>query len=388
MLKTLVAYTNEVDDVNHAIKMITAQLDIQRNIYKNAIGIITCHYEFIDSGVVKALCEALPFDIVGTTSILQGTNNESGMFLLTLMVLTSDDISFTATLSPPLLPFLKQSIETAYKEAVSQENNTPPSLLFVFAPVSSELSGDNYVDFLSQISDNVPCFGTLAVDDTSNFENCYMIFNGEHYRNCIGLISVFGNISPRFFIAMISPNNILENGALVTKSEGPILKGVNGRPAIEYFENLGLAEAIEERYSLSSLPIILDYNDGSPQVSKVFISITADNDILCAGTIPEGSTMNIGVFNKDDVLYTTGQAVEDTLEHIENASCMLVYSCITRSVSLDADVQTELDLVKNKVEKKLPFMMAYSNGEICPTKINNAKAINRFHNNALIICLL
>jgi hypothetical protein len=203
----------------------------------------------------------------------------------------------------------------------------------------------------------------------------------------MGLLLLYGDIKPKFFIATISANKILGKSALVTKSAGHILMEVNDRPVVEYFEDLGLTKASETAYAMTSLPFMLDYGDGTPQVSKVFIGLTPESYAICAGAMPEGSTLYIGVFDKEDVLLTTEEAVREALAAAADASGLLIYSCISRSMSLGADQLLELDLVKEKLADKLPFMMAYSGGEICPTQISEAKAINRFHNNAFIACL-
>jgi hypothetical protein len=122
-------------------------------------------------------------------------------------------------------------------------------------------------------------------------------------------------------------------------------------------------------------------------VSKVFIILSPEKYAICAGAMPEGATLYIGVFDKEDVLFTTGAALDKALEGAEGASGMLLYSCISRNMSLGVDLLAELDLVREKAAGKLPFMMAYSGGEICPTQVTEAKAINRFHNNAFIGCI-
>jgi hypothetical protein len=92
--------------------------------------------------------------------------------------------------------------------------------------------------------------------------------------------------------------------------------------------------------------------------------------------------------DKDDVLNTTGGAIEKLLNDVSEASALLVYSCISRSMTLGADKFMEMDLLNQKAGSKIPFMMVSSGGEICPTQVSDTKAINRFHNNAFIACLL
>jgi hypothetical protein len=386
MIKTITAHTTEIDDVELAVEELQSQLMSSGPLLKNTVGIIACHYEFALSGVVKTLCERLPFTVLGAITSAQAVATESGALLLTLMVLTSDEVEFVTALTPPLRGQSGEFIANTYKEAISARNEKP-ALILAYAPFMVENSGDEYVSVLTKVSDGAPCFGTLAVDDTADFSNCFAIYNGEHYNDRMAMLLICGNISPKFFIATISSEKILEKSALITKSEGQILMEVNDRPVAEYFEGLGLTKASETAYAMTSLPFMLDYGDGTPWVSKVFIGLSPEKYAICAGMMPEGATLYIGVFDKNDVMLTSENAIEKTLGKTDGASGILIYSCISRSMSLGADQLMELDMIKEKISGKLPFMMAYSGGELCPTQISEEKAINRFHNNAFIACV-
>ncbi|MDR3208066.1 MAG: FIST C-terminal domain-containing protein [Oscillospiraceae bacterium] len=385
MIQTIVAGTSEIDDVARSVEDIRLQLEAAGPLKKHTVGLLACHYEFVLSGVVRALNDALPFDVTGTITAAQAGHGEVGTLRLCLTVLTSDDVEFITALTPSLLENPADAIRKTYA-AVAQKD-TAPSLIFAFAPFMVENSGDDYVDVLSELSGGAPCFGTLAVDDTLDFSNCFLVHNGHHYRDHLALVLVYGEVKPRFFTATISMDKVLDRAALVTKSAGHILMELNDRPVAEYFENLGLTKASETSYAMTSLPFMLDYNDGTPWVSKVFIGLTPEKYAICAGTMPEGASLYIGVFDKRDVLTTTGAAADQIVEAIEGASGLLIYSCISRNMTLGSDQLAELDLFRDKIGDKVPFMMAYSGGELCPTQVTDGHAINRFHNNALIACV-
>ena len=388
MIKTLIAHTSEIDDIGAAVREVTAQLDLENSLCANSLGIFACHYDFVYSGAVKAISQALPFDVVGTVSVAQAVNGKTGDSILTLMVLTSDDAFFVTQLTPSLRFDAAQAIREAYSEASSRKIGAP-SLILSFAPFVAGNSGDEYVDAFTLISEGIPCFGTMATDDSDDLEHSLLLCNGEHYDDRMGVVLLYADHCPRFFTATLSPEKILDKkAALVTKSDGHIVLELNGRPVEEYFENLGLGSVSQTQYAMTSLPFILDYGDGTPSVSKVFLGRTSEKYAVCAGIMPEGSTMSIGVFDKEDVLFTTGQAVDRALADTGGLSCMLIYSCVSRSMSLEGDVMAELELVKDRVGNKIPFMMTYSGGEMCPSRISSSKAINRFHNNTFIVCLL
>jgi hypothetical protein len=384
MIRTLTASTENIDDFEAAVKDIKTQLDLEHNLLKNSVGILACHYEFADSGTLKAICGALPFEICGTISSAQGTEREAGTLNFSLMVLTSDTLSFRTALSAPLVEKPGQVIEACYKAAAKGEK---PALIFTFAPFMVANSGDEYVNALTKASEGAPCFGTLAIDDTADFHKCFMLYRGEPYRDCMSMILVYGDFHPKFYLATISEDKILEQSALITSSQGHLLKEVNGRPVTEFFAALGLTKASETAYAMTSLPFMLDYNDGTPPVSKVFISLDANGHAICAGAMPEGSMLKIGVFDKDDVLLTTRKVMERALKETPNPSGILVYSCISRGMTLGSEVLAEMALVRDKTETKIPLFQASSGGEICPTRINETSAINRFHNNTFILCI-
>ena len=417
MIKAYTAFTSELDDKKQAVGQIMAQLECCGGLLTNTIGIVACHYEFVLSDIYKAICDALPFEIVGTISSAQSVHGGLGSLLLSLYVMTSDDVAFDKVLTPPLTDEPMQVINDSYKSACRSEK---PSLILVYAPFMLQNSGDDYVKVLTDASGGAPCFGTLAIDDTLDFVNCFMLADGEHYRDRMAMILVYGDVKPRFYVANISEDRIIGKSAVVTKSAGPVLMEVNERPIIDYFSDLGLVKVSEVQYALAALPFLLDYNDGSPKVSKIFVTLTPEKYAICAGSMPMGSTLYMATTDKDDVIYTTNASIDMIINEIDGpgqeleqeqctgqepgpgpgqeqrqvpaqspgASALLIYSCISRSMTLGSEQYKELELIDTKINNRIPFLAANSGGEICPTHISNDMAINRFHNNAFIACLL
>ena len=385
MIRILTASTEYIDDLEAAVKDIQDQLDCGHTLLKYSAGIVACHYEFALSGAAAAIGKALPFDTVGSITSVNADVSGAGVLRFTVMVLTSDDVRFKTALSPSLKQDPAKIIADTYTG--NAESGEKPALILSYAPFMVENSGDEYVRVLGQVSGGVPCFGTLAVDDTPDFHNCFMIYNGAYYGDRMSLLLMYGNVQPRFFLATISKEKVLDRSALITASQGHLLKGVNGRPVANYFEEMGLTKASETAYAMTSLPFMLDYGDGTPLVARVFIGLDGQKNAICAGAMPEGVTLYMAVFDKDDVLLTTGNTLAGALGAAGNVSGMLIYSCLSRSMTLASDQFAETDIVAKKIADRFPFMMAYSGGEICPTAISADAAVNRFHNNTCIMCV-
>ena len=382
MIKTFAAHTFEADDAQIALQEIKDGLNIDNNLLKNSIGIIACHYEFVMSGVAKTVCDALPFDVVGAIASPVSSGGQSDALLMTIMVITSDDAEFISVLTPSLLDDSKKTIAESYLAAQKGK----PKLILTYAPFIAQNSGDDYVNVLSEVSDNAPCFGTLAVDDTADFSSCFMFYNGEHYSDKMCMVLMYGNINPKFYMANVSPEKIMERSAVVTKSQGHIVMEINGRSVDDYFADLGLAKASESQYALA-FPFLVDYKDGSPKVSKIYINRTPERYALFASAIPEGSAMHISSFDKDDTFVTTGGIMDEIIKDAENANGLLIYSCIARGMAVGGDMMDEMKLINDKWQERLPIVVAYSGGEVCPTIATEERVVNRFHNSAIIACL-
>jgi len=383
MIQTLVASTVEIDDLELAVEEILAQIPLT-SLRAHSVGILSCHYDFIQSGAMKAVCAALPFPVAGAVSMSQVTPQALGTFVLSIFVLTSDEADFTIRRSSPFADAPCDAVSNMYREAAAIKD-AAPSFAFTFLPFTTAFPADVFVDTISALSGGLPCFGAVALDDTPLYTNSFICVNGEAYTDCAAIVLVYSERVPQFLLATISREKVLPNPALVTKSEGNILMEVNGHHVAKHFESLGLEDSTGQ-YAMSALPFLMDFNDGTPPVSRVFTAHTPENYNICAGFIPEGSLMYMGVFDKEDVLHTTSKAVKNALTQATNG--ILMYSCLARSMALGADGQAELSLVQSLIGTQAPYLMAYNGGEICPTQINDTKAINRLHNNTFTICLL
>ncbi len=389
-LESYVASTTEVDDSEVAVQEILARIPLEK-LKKNSVGIVACHYEFDFSGVLKSIAEALPFDVVGSVSSAQGTQGGAAVFELVLTVLTSDEAEIALALSDPLEGDTQEVVRTAYDEAAGKLGSRP-DLILIHGPFMIQNNGDDYLTELSAASDNAPLFGTLAIDDTEDFRCCYSIHKGKTYNDRL-VLTLLKGVEPRFYSAHIAPNKIVGDPALVTSSEGALLAEVNDRPIAEYLAGLGQTSLDDPDYALVTMPFVLDYGDGTAPISRIFIQLTPDGKAVLNGSVPVGSELVIGSFDKEDALETTQVAIDEALAQSASPvdgrpAVMLMYSCIARFLALGADYLAEIEQSQKQIGGKIPFMMAYSGGEYCPTELTKRGAVNRFHNNALVICVL
>ncbi len=386
MITMLTATTFEIDDAASAIAEIASQLDLGNKMRKYSAGIVTCYQEFVETGVLKAICESLPFSVVGCTTMSSGTADEQGQMLLSLAVLTSDEVAFSTALSEPMSKEYMPQLESVYQRAAAAlpADVATPSMLVPFVPIIDYLGGDIVIEALNGISGGLPIFGTLPSDNTTDYSKSYTIFNGGHYSDAMPLLMLSGPVNPRFYVVSIPEKKRQKQQAIITSSEGNILHKVNDLPLLDYLETLGISSATGVD-SVKIIPFVVDYNDGTTPVVRGIYRFTPEGSAMCGGQMPCNSTLSIGALEHDDVIETSKELISKAMA-TPNASCLLIFSCICRGWALGLDDLAEMAIVRDTLNGAMPYIMCYSGGEICPVYNEKDESFNRFHNYTCIVC--
>ena len=383
MIKSYTAFTREIDDIEFAISEILEQLSPDENCLKNSVALVSCYHEFATNGIVAELYKKLGFPVIGTTTTAISTNRGYGQLDLTILMITSDDVMFTVACSDSLADGLDEPFARMYERALSGHMEKP-KLIISAAPLMLSYAGDHYIDALDKVSGGVPNFGTLAIDNTTDYRNSYVIFNDMVEKDIYAIIVASGNINPRFLYASFSPEYIHSQTATITKANGNILQEIDGSPIIDFMEDMGLAEEGKVSDILHAVPFILDYAGEGIPVSRVLLSWSEEGFGVCGGLMPEGTKFSLGTWDKSDVLGTTVRTIESILQN-DDVNALILFSCLARSYALGTELLAETEKVNEEIKDGTPYIFSYSGGEICPVK--DGANSNSFHNNTVIACV-
>lgn len=384
VIRTLTAFTLEIDEPEIAVREILEQLNLEENLLENSVGFISCYLEFAQTGVLKAICEALPFDVMGSTTSATGIEGQTGNLNLTLMVITSDEVHFAAELTAPLACEQKQAIRLAY-EAAHARLSGEPVFMIAYMPLIQSIGGEVFVDALNEASHFIPVFGTLAVDHTVDYAECGVIFGGEVHKESMAMLLLSGNIQPRFMVESLSFDRTLKQRAIITDSDANILKTVNGITAVKYLESLGLTTDGQIQ-GASTMPFVVDANDGSKPVVRAIFGQTPEGYAICGGTMPINATLAIGSIDYDIVMNTSRSIAKDVL-NAQPLHAALIFSCIGRNFALGMRTLDEMLLLKDELGKAVSYQVSYSGGEVCPVYKRDGKTQNQFHNDTIVVCV-
>ncbi|MDR2588790.1 MAG: FIST C-terminal domain-containing protein [Spirochaetales bacterium] len=387
MIKMIAAYTRELDDPEKATEEILRQFDPQKDLLAHSAGLLFCYSEFLELGVVDSLCKKLPFSVAGCTSQCFAVPGVSDEIMLTLLVLTSDDVEFAAGVSGPLTHDMDRQISSLYKE-LSASLSGPPVLAFTMLPLNMNYGGDTVFLTLERAAGgSLPFFGTCALDADTKIRNPMTIFNGAAYNDNIALLLLSGNVTPHFFSASLPEKTSFALDAIVTRADGNKILTINNLPAGNFMEKLGISR-LEPRTTLFAIPIFADYHTGEPPDLLVIRDIGEDGSVICTTNVAAGCTLNVGSLTADFVLASAKELVCQIKNSNAVSSGVLLFSCLNRNIAM-ADPTAELEAVQKEFENfPFPWLFMYATGEICPLHTEANTLRNHFNQYALIACAL
>ena len=382
MISAILANTVEVDEPEIALRDILTQLHLQKNLRKNSVGIIHCNNDFIESGAVEAICDRLPFPVVGINTLLNSSSlGLLDNMLLTICVLTSDQVNFAAVLSDPYTGEDTGPLTKMYVEAESLLSQRPSFMLLYSGIPDSTAVGERILTLLDRFSDGVPIFGSLPADFTTELKNPCVIYNGQAFPDRAAAILVEGQVTPVFNVQNVPLWRGIQQRAIVTESEGNIIKQVNGLPVIDFLESLGLCW-YGQISGYNTIPLFLDKNDGNLPVVRSIYGQTAEGHIFISGDAPVDSTLGFGILDEQLVLRAVtemGHSMKTLYSNI-----FYVLSCLSRNFALGLNYLADMEKFHAASLKTLPYIFSYSSGEFCPVTNPDGSLKNQFHNMSLV----
>lgn len=384
MIKMYTARTSEIDEIDEAISEIKSQIDFTA-LKKHSGGLIFCHIDFVNSGVVAALCDELPFNVIGMTSMVSADEHGYSLFDLTLTVLTSDEVTFEAGMTSNInTENYATEVDQLYNDIRSRVDGDP-AMIFTFMPYLRDVAGYEVVAAMDAACHGIPLWGSITNNIDFNYETVQTICNGANRPAGVAMMFVNGPVEPKFIVSSIPERNIANNRAIITESTGAVLRGINDTPVLDYLANIGL---IITKENITTTPLMIYYDETAEPVALGFYTLFEDGSVLTGGEMPVGTSIAVGSIDSQGIF----ESAEDGLKQILNLKdrqATLLLPCVTRYIMLAPDQESELRLITETLtESGQPFMMGYSGGEICPMPDRNGKLRNRFHNYTFCACII
>ncbi len=160
-MRSLQAFTGEVDDIALAVSELSVQID-RSLLMKNTCGIVFCGFEPEMDELVAALNDEFDFPFFGCTGIGIFSTGGYSQSSISLLVLTADDVEFSIGMTGDITGSedIGKFGET-YKSCASRLP-AEPKLIFSYVPWLTDIMFDDIVSLFDEVSLQVPVYGGIA----------------------------------------------------------------------------------------------------------------------------------------------------------------------------------------------------------------------------------
>jgi len=401
-MRSATAVTYELDDISAAAGELLEQLGAKFVPGKESVGILHAQPHMDVAGLSGALSEKLGFPVIGGTTAGAATLSNEGYHELAaiLHVMTGDDCLFAAAISESMEREPRARITAVYEEALSslraKDPEASPRMIFCVTSIVQSYSSDDSLSALSDASAGIPVFGYVAADDFE-FSQQQVFLSGVSGGDLLALLLIAGDVHPIFEVKNLACSQPISKRK-VTKAHDNVICEIDGKPAYEYLKEFPFID--DETKVLWNYQFFVEMeedaeNDGVA-VSRALNTYDKETgEISCFAGVPQNSSIGLLFCDDSHVKASAERATRGVLEKIKEGqkagrsySTMFVASCSLRNMFLADRKDAEGNLIREILPPSLTVSGIYAFGEIAPTSVKDGRAVNRFHNATMTICVL
>lgn len=276
-------------------------------------------------------------------------------------------------------------VEAACRQAVSgvELEASRPARFCIALPDSMTSSNQRIVTSLKrELGQGVPIFGGGAADQW-RMKSTRQFFGTEVVSDSVPVLVFAGPMLWSFSVA--SGWKPVGEPGLVTRSSGPVVEEIDGRPSVEFFRRRLGAGAVPT----PECPLAVLDEAGRVQYLRAAHGFADEQAGSTAhvGDVPQGAMVQIAMTSRDAILEGCRSAVQGAFSaypHGKAPEAALVFSCAARKLLLGTRTSEEVAIVREILGSELPVCGFYGYGEIGPL----ASSTSADYHNETFVCLL
>lgn len=336
---------------------------------------------------IDAVCRILDnegIQIFGATSSGEFISSEIEEGSITIMLLDMDPAYFK-------LMFFETGDSSAFEIAkqLGEEGKkifSNPAFI-ILSGWSNEIEGEEIIKGIEDgFGEGATIFGGMAGDD--------LTLSGPKAFT-LGISSIAGLVALIIDEDKIAISGVATCGwkpigitKTITKSEGNVVYTIDHKPALDLvMKYLGLN--LEEQFNNTVFnlgayyPLQLE-REGAPAVMRTAqMGNVEDRSLICAGNVPQGAKVRFSLPPDFDVIDTVESECKELKdEQAQDADAVIMFSCVSRYLSLGIMTSEEIDRVL-KIWNA-PMIGFFSYGEYGKSK----RGKHEFHNNTCCVVVL
>jgi len=329
--------------------------------------------------------------LVGCSTAGEITSDGPSEGSVAIMAIKSDSIDFTVGEGGEIKTGAKEAGAKLAEDIKSKSKEEVNCLLML-----TDVLNGNGADVVRGLQDALGkdhlIVGGAAGDDFL-FKETYEYHNGNVLPSSLVGVGLSGN----YGIGVGVRHGWVTIGVPMkaTKSDGAVLKELDGKPAVSIYENYfgKKAEELKEEPLAKmaiTYPLGMSIEGSDELLIRDPITVDDEGAITCAAEIPEGSEVRLMIGSKEEAVKAAEEAAEQALSELKGKTpkAAIIFDCIARRKLFGRYAKDEIDAIQNVLGKDVPLIGFYTYGEIAPIGDNAENCFSRFHNETDVILVL
>ena len=307
------------------------------------------------------------------------------------MAIASDSIRFVAGIGEGVSKDSFEAGAKAAKAVVEKAGGQKPNL-FVMLPDGMTGNGAAIVDGVkSVLGENAAIIGGSLGDDY-RFQKTFEYYQDQVLTDVVVGVGLYGKFSYGFGI-----KHGWEPVGLplkVTKAEGAVLKEVDGKPALNVYEEYfgkDAAELVKEPLARMAYtyPIGMAVEGSDELLIRDPVIANAKGEISMAAAIPQGTTIRLMIGDRDKAIAAAKEAAHVAVNQLEGSepAFVLMFNCMARNKLLGVRCHEENQTVLGVIGKDVPMIGFYTYGEQGPL-LGKKGTPAYFHNETMTLVVV
>ena len=392
MIKAAVGLSQNIDGPRRAGEEAAREAVERLGNKKPAILFAFSSVQYNQEDVLAGIRGVVPeIPVVGGSSAGEITSWMTVFDAVNVMAIASDQMRFTVGYGTGVSKDSFQAGAAAAKAVIENNGGKKPDL-FVMLPDGITGNGAAIVEGVqSVLGKNFPIIGGATGDDY-HFEKTYEYYSDTLLTDAVVGVGLSGKFSYGFGV-----RHGWEPVGLplkVTKAKGVLLQEVDGKPALNVYEEYFGKEASElVREPLARMaytyPLGLAVEGSDELLIRDPVIANEKGEITMAAAIPEGTTIRLMIGDRDTDIKAAQKAAEIALGQLEgkSAAFILMFNCMARNKLLGTRCSEENQLVQETVGSNVPMVGMYTYGEMGPL-LGKKGTPAYFHNETMTLLVV
>lgn len=338
---------------------------------------------------VKEVSKDVP--LIGCSTAGEITSAGAAEGSVAVMAIQSDSVDFTIGKGGDLKTGVREAGAQLAKDITGRAKDKVNCLLML-----TDVLNGNGAEVVRGIQDilgsDALIVGGAAGDDFS-FKQTFEYYNDDISSSTVVGVGLSGNVG----IGIGVRHGWVSIGMPMkaTKSEGAVLKELDGRPAVSIYEDYFGKKAEELREEpLAKLaityPLGMSVEGSDELLIRDPITVDAEGAITCAAEIPEGAEVRLMIGSKEEAIVAAKDAAQKALAQLSGKTprVAIIFNCIARRKLFGRYANDEITAIQGILGKDVPVIGFYTYGEIAPIGESADELFSRFHNETAVVMVI